>query len=111
MLKNYKELKVWGISYQLCLKVYRMTAGFAKEESFGLTSQIKWAVCQWLPKLQKAMDVRQQQIISDIYIAYGLNCELKTQIILSKDLGYIDSDVIEVLRMRFKPSNPGILES
>lgn len=41
MLKNYKELKVWQKSYQLCLEVYKITAKFAKEERFGLTSQLR----------------------------------------------------------------------
>jgi len=31
MLKNYKELKVWQKSYQLCLEIYRITANFPKE--------------------------------------------------------------------------------
>jgi hypothetical protein len=38
MIKNYKELKVWQKSYQLCLEVYRVTKGFPKEELYGLTS-------------------------------------------------------------------------
>ncbi|MFH1243369.1 MAG: four helix bundle protein [Pseudomonadota bacterium] len=41
MLKNYKELKVWQKSYQLCLEIYRITASFPKDEKFGLTSQIR----------------------------------------------------------------------
>jgi hypothetical protein len=28
MLKNYKDLKVWQKSYELCLEVYGMTAKF-----------------------------------------------------------------------------------
>lgn len=31
MLKNYKELKVWQKSYELCLEIYRITAKFPKE--------------------------------------------------------------------------------
>jgi len=41
MLKNYKELKVWQKSYELCLKIYRLTARFPREERYGLTSQIR----------------------------------------------------------------------
>jgi len=44
MLKNYKELKVWQKSYDLCLEVYRITAKFPKEERYGLTSQIRRSV-------------------------------------------------------------------
>ncbi len=43
MLKNYKELKVWQKSYQLCLEIYGITARFPKDEKFGLTSQIRRA--------------------------------------------------------------------
>ena len=58
MLRNYKELKVFGWpieststkvglrppgekSYQLCLEVYRITKGFPKMEIYGLISQMR----------------------------------------------------------------------
>jgi len=41
MLKNYKELKAWQKSYELCLQIYRTTAKFPKEELYGLISQIR----------------------------------------------------------------------
>ena len=44
MLKNYKELNVWQKSYELCLKVYQITATFPNEERYGLTSQIRRSV-------------------------------------------------------------------
>jgi ABC-type microcin C transport system permease subunit YejB len=44
MLKNYKELKVWQKSYELCLKICRITAKFPREEKYGLTSQIRRSV-------------------------------------------------------------------
>jgi hypothetical protein len=33
MLKNYKELKVWQKSYQLCLEIYKTTKTFPKRKS------------------------------------------------------------------------------
>ena len=44
MLKNYKDLKVWQKSYELCLEIYRITVKFPKEEKYGLTSQIRRSV-------------------------------------------------------------------
>jgi hypothetical protein len=52
MLKNYKDLKVWQKSYQLCLEIYRITAKFPKEERYGLNSQIRRSVV-FLEKLLK----------------------------------------------------------
>lgn len=60
MLRNFKELKVFGWpfgptstkaglrppgekAYQLCLEVYRITKGFPKIEIYGLISQIRRA--------------------------------------------------------------------
>ena len=51
MLKNYKDLKVWQKTYQLCLDVYKITAGFPKDEKFGLTSQIRRAVVSVLSNI------------------------------------------------------------
>ncbi|MBU1161536.1 MAG: four helix bundle protein [Proteobacteria bacterium] len=31
MLKNWKDLKVWQKSYELCLEIYRIAAKFLKE--------------------------------------------------------------------------------
>ncbi len=44
MLKNYKELKVWQKSYELCIEIYRITVKFPKEKRYGLTSQIRRSV-------------------------------------------------------------------
>jgi len=44
MQKNYKDLKVWQKSYELCLKIHRMATKFIKEEKYGLTAVIKRSV-------------------------------------------------------------------
>jgi hypothetical protein len=33
MLRNYKELKVWEKSYQLCLEVYKKTMGYLQNDN------------------------------------------------------------------------------
>jgi len=40
MLKNYKELKVWQKSYELCLETYRITAKFALETQILLAGDL-----------------------------------------------------------------------
>ena len=39
------------------------------------------------------------EYIQALYIAYGSNCELETQMLLSGDLGFINGDDLEKLRM------------
>lgn len=96
MLKNYKELKVWQKSYQLCLEIYRATTEFPKEERFGLTSQIRRAVVSVVSNIAEGYGRKTTaEYIRSIYIAYGSNCELETQMLLSGDLGYIESAKLE----------------
>ncbi|MCP4668677.1 MAG: hypothetical protein GY849_20225 [Deltaproteobacteria bacterium] len=46
-----KCLKIKGLekSYYLCLTIYKVFAGFPKEERFGLTSQVKERPHLYLP--------------------------------------------------------------
>ncbi len=38
-MRDFRELKVWEKSHQLTLAVYKATAGFPKDELYGITSQ------------------------------------------------------------------------
>ena len=90
MLKNYKELKVWQRSYQLCLEIYGITKGFPKEERYGLSSQIRRAAVSVPSNIAEGYGRKTTpEYIRFLYIAYGSNCELETQILLSKDLGIL----------------------
>ena len=99
MLKNDKELKVWQESYQLCLEIYKITARFPKEERFGLTSQIRRAAVSVPSNIAEGYGRKTTaDYIRLLYIAYGSNCELETQILLSGDLGYIESALLKGIK-------------
>ncbi|MBW2039666.1 MAG: four helix bundle protein [Deltaproteobacteria bacterium] len=99
MLKNYKELKVWQKAYQLCINLYKITKGFPKEERYGLTSQIRRAAVSVPSNIAEGYGRKTtQEYMQSLYIAYGSNCELETQIMLSSDLGYIKPDDFRALQ-------------
>ena len=123
MLKNYKGLKVWQKSYQLCLEIYRVTAKFPKEELYGLTSQIRRSAVSIPSNIAEGYGRKTTlDYIRMLYISYGSVCELETQILLAGDLGFIEkgllgriiTDIAEIERMlkalikslENKPSNP-----
>jgi four helix bundle protein len=100
MLKNDKELKVWQKAYQLCIKIYKITKGFPKEERYGLTSQMRRVAVSVPSNRAEGWYGRKttQEYIQALYIVYGSNCELETQILSSGDLGYIKSDDLKNLQ-------------
>ncbi len=69
-----------------------MTKGFPKEEIYGLTSQIRRAAVSVPCNIAEGYGRKTTpEYIRALYIAYGSNCELETQVLLSGDLGYIDA--------------------
>lgn len=42
-MRNHTKLRAFELADELALLVYRVTAGFPKEEMYGLTSQIRRA--------------------------------------------------------------------
>jgi four helix bundle protein len=99
MLTNYKELKVWQRAYRLCLGIYKLTKAFPKDEQYNLTSQIRRSAVSIPSNIAEGYGRRTTpDYIRALYIAYGSNCELETQIMLSGDLGYIGEQNLDSLR-------------
>ncbi len=99
MLKNYKDLKVWQKAYQFCITIYKVTKHFPKEERYGLTSQIRRSAVSIPSNIAEGYGRKTMpEYIQSLFIAYGSECELETQILLSKDLGYIKAEDFEVLQ-------------
>ena len=42
-MKDFRQLKVWDRAHTLTLGIYRATAGFPREELFGIKSQMRRA--------------------------------------------------------------------
>ena len=99
MLKDFKELKVWQMAYQLCVDIYKVTKVFPREEICGLTSQIRRAAVSVPSNIAEGYGRKTlSEYIQALYIAYGSNCELETQILLSDDLDYINVETSNKLQ-------------
>ena len=97
MLRNFKELKVWQKSYQLCLKVYKITKKYPNTEKYSLASQLRRAAVSVPSNIAEGYGRKTTpEYIRFLYIAYGSSCELETQLLLSGDLGYIEKNELAV---------------
>ena len=80
------------------MEVYRITAGFPKDEKFGLTSQSRRAVVSVPSNIAEGYGRKTTaDYLKSLYIAYGSNCELETQIMLTGDFNYIGRDIIAAI--------------
>jgi four helix bundle protein len=92
MVKTYRDLDVWKRSYEFCIRVYRVSGRFPKDERFGLTAQMRRAAVSVPSNIAEGCGRRTTpDFLRSLYIAYGSNCELETQILLATDLGFLEA--------------------
>lgn len=98
-MNNYKELDVWKRSIKLAVVIYKLTAVLPVEEKFGLVSQIRRCAVSVPSNIAEGSGRKTNKEFSQyLSIAYGSLCELDTQVIISKELGYLkenDDEIIE----------------
>ena len=81
------------------MEIYKATKGFPKEEQYGLTSQVRRAVVSVPSNIAEGYGRKTTpEYIRFLYIAYGSNCELETQSLLSGDLGYIKAEKLGLIQ-------------
>lgn len=100
-ITNHKDLQVWKKSIELARNIYILTKSFPKEEMYGLTSQIRRAVVSISSNIAEgAARNSDKEFIHFLYIALGSLAELETQLIISKDIGYLDKLDIDLEEIR-----------
>jgi four helix bundle protein len=90
MIESFVDIKAWGKAHELVLEIYRLTSSFPKIEDYCLTSQIRRAAISVPSNIAEGFKRKSAKDSNHFYnIADGSLEEVKYQLILSKDLGYI----------------------
>jgi len=97
-IKDFKDLNTWQESHKLVLIIYKITKNFPKEEIFGLTSQMRRASVSITSNIAEGFG-RQgyKEKIQFYYLAQGSLIELKNQILIARDIKYLNIEDSEEL--------------
>ena len=90
---GFEKLEVWQNSIQLSKLIYNLTLSFPKEETYGLTSQIRRAMISVSSNIAEGSSknsLKDQARFSEI--AFGSLLEVLNQIILAFELSYISEE-------------------
>jgi four helix bundle protein len=91
-MRNIKEYDVFNISHGMALEIYRLTKNFPKEEIYGLVSQLRRSAYSIPMNLVEGGTRKgEKEFARFINIALGSCEEVRYQLLLSKDLGYVDN--------------------
>ncbi len=92
-IREFTQMDTWKESHKLVLNIYKISENFPKKEIFILTSQILRAAISLTSNISEGFGRRFLAEKAHFYeIAEGSLCEIKNQIILAKDLNYIDQN-------------------
>ncbi len=97
-MRDFTKLTIWQRSHQLTLKIYSATKLFPREEMFGIISQMRRSSSSVPTNIAEGCGRNSNpQLLHFLQIATGSLSELSYQLILSKDLLYLEINIFNNL--------------
>lgn len=90
-IKLFTDLNAWKEGHSLVLMIYKITKKFPKEEIFGLVSQMQRCAVSITSNIAEGFSRYSYSEKAHFYsIAQGSVTELQNQLLISKDIKYLD---------------------
>lgn len=92
-INSFRDLHVWQEGHKLVLSVYKITERFPKNEIFGLVSQMRRCAVSATSNIAEGFGRRgYKEKVQFYYLANGSLIELKNQLIVARDVGFITEE-------------------
>jgi four helix bundle protein len=102
MIKQAQDMDVFKLSHSLTLEIYKLTEKFPSEEKFGLSMQMRRSAYS-IPMniVEGASRLSRKEYKQFVGIARGSAGEIIYQLLLSRDLGYLNELDYTSLKERY----------
>lgn len=95
-IRSFKDLNVWKEGHKLVLEIYEITKNFPRDESFGLTNQIRRAAVSVTSNISEGFNrISHKEKLQFYFIALGSLAETQNQLLIAKDIGYIKPEIFD----------------
>lgn len=95
---NYRQLSVWKRAHTFALAVYRTTKRFPNEERYGMSVQVRRAALSIVSNIAEGSGRQgDREHVRFLRIARGSVSEVECQLLLCRDLGYLEPNAWAVL--------------
>ena len=105
-MTGYENLDVWKKSIELVTDVYRLVKLLPREETYALSDQIRRSAVSVPSNIAEGSSRNsKKEFVQFLYISLGSLCELETQLLIAKNVGYISNtenlkkDIISIKKM------------
>jgi four helix bundle protein len=98
-LRDFRYLDVWHKAHAFTLKIHAITESFPKIETYGLSATLRRSASHMTMKIAEAAGHDEQQDFhKGIRMARGLGVEVEYQLLLARDLHFIEPTTYEALQ-------------
>jgi len=95
---NFTQLNVWQFARELAVNIYKLTGKGKFLKDSGLRSQIQRSAVSIPSNIAEGDELgTDKQSVRYFYIAKGSTAELFTQLIIAKEIKYIDDNLADKL--------------
>ena len=100
-MRDFREIKVWEKAHVLTLEVYKASSRFPREETYGLTSQLRRSSSSIPANIAEGFGRGgNAELARFLQIGMGSACELEYHVLLAKDLDFLTLNRYEHLQER-----------
>jgi four helix bundle protein len=90
---SFQDLRIWQEAMDLTERVYRATSDFPKQETYGLSSQMRRAAVSVPSNIAEGKGHRSDpEFVRFLFHARGSLLELQTQILIARRLNYLSEE-------------------
>ena len=95
-IQSFTDLIVWQKAHIFVLQIYKLTSNFPKEEKYSLVDQLRRAAVSITSNISEGFYRRTGTDKSHFYyMSIGSLAEVQNQLILARDLGYINNKIFQ----------------
>lgn len=89
---NHKDLEAWKEAVDFVTEIYKLTQNFPQSEQYGLSSQIRRSAISIPANISEGCASQSdKETLQFLYIAVGSLAELETELLIAKNLNYIQN--------------------
>ncbi len=90
-ITSFTDLNAWREGHKVVLLIYKTTKNFPQDEKYALATQMKRSSVSITSNIAEGFSRKgKKEKAQFLYMALGSTTELHNQIIVAKDVGYID---------------------
>ncbi len=101
VIKSFRDLRIWQAGMLLAERIYLVSRGFPKDETYGLRAQLRRAVISVPSNIAEGHTrSHTKEYLHHLSIAQGSLAEIQCQLEIARRLGYIASpqskEIVEI---------------